>query len=100
MFRHKLLRVLLDLVILKLLNVEPMHGYKIIEEIRKSFGVLIAPSSLYPTLGALKTEKYIVSESISHKDNNKRKTYKITSQGQQLLDVYNDKLTDILFNIH
>lgn len=35
----KLMKGLLDLIILQFLNTQPMHGYQIITKIRKSFGI-------------------------------------------------------------
>ena len=58
----KLMRGLLDLVILQFLSVKPMHGYKIITNIRKNFGVYFGPSTIYPLLGILKEKNYIKSQ--------------------------------------
>jgi len=49
----KLMRGLLDLVVLQFLRVHPMHGYKIITSIRKNFGVYFGPSTIYPMLSEL-----------------------------------------------
>ena len=57
----KLMRGLLDLVILQLLKSKPMHGYKIITSIRKNFGVYFGPSTIYPLLGFLEEKGYIKS---------------------------------------
>ena len=44
----KLMRYLLDLVVLQLLKTQPMHGYQLITRIRKSFGVYFGRSTIYP----------------------------------------------------
>ena len=41
----KLMKGLLDLIILQFLSTQPMHGYQIITRIRKSFGVYFGPST-------------------------------------------------------
>jgi DNA-binding PadR family transcriptional regulator len=46
----KLMKGLLDLIVLQLLNARPMHGYQIITEIRRNFRVYFEPSAIYPLL--------------------------------------------------
>ena len=46
----KLMKGLLDLIVLQFLSSQPMHGYQIITKIRKSFGVYFGPSTIYPLL--------------------------------------------------
>ena len=49
----KLTKNLLDTIILQYLEKESMHGYQIITNIRKDFGVYLGPSTVYPLLGHL-----------------------------------------------
>jgi len=58
----KLMKGLLDLIILQFLSTEPMHGYQIITKIRKSFGVYFGPSTVYPLLNALEKKGFVKSE--------------------------------------
>jgi len=39
----KLMKGLLDLIVLQFLSSQPMHGYQIITRIRKNFGVYFGP---------------------------------------------------------
>ena len=57
--RH--IKTSLDLIVLAMLNGEPMYGYKIIAAIHKKFGVLLSPGSLYPLLHLLEENKLIES---------------------------------------
>ena len=57
----KLMKGLLDLIILQFLSSEPMHGYQIITKIRKTFGIYFGPSTIYPLLGTLEKKGYINS---------------------------------------
>ncbi|MEJ2363340.1 MAG: HEAT repeat domain-containing protein, partial [Deltaproteobacteria bacterium] len=41
----KLAKGLLDLIVLQLLNTQPMHGYQIITKIRNNYGVYFGPST-------------------------------------------------------
>ena len=87
----KLMRGLLDLVVLQFLRAHPMHGYKIITSIRKNFGVYFGPSTIYPLLGDLEEKGYLES-SWDLNAERPRKVYKLTAEGQGLLDCTEDSL--------
>jgi PadR family transcriptional regulator PadR len=87
----KLMKGLLDLIILQFLSTEPMHGYQVITKIRKTFGVYFGPSTIYPLLGTLEKKGYVDS----HWDMNferPRKVYSLTSDGQNILNYTEDSL--------
>ena len=46
--QNKIVKGLLDMIVLELLNKQSMHGYQIIIEIRKVFGIYYGPSTVYP----------------------------------------------------
>ena len=87
----KLMKGLLDLIILQFLSTEPMHGYQVITKIRKNFGVYFGPSTIYPLLGTLEKKGYVGS----HWDMNferPRKVYSLTNDGQSMLNYTEDSL--------
>src|SRR3989337_1939834 len=87
----KLMKGLLDLIVLQLLSTQPMHGYQIITRVRKSFGVYFGPSTIYPLLGTLEKKGYV--NSVWNTDNERpRKVYKLTDEGQNLLVFTEDSL--------
>ena len=90
----KLMRGLLDLVILQFLSVKPMHGYKIITSIRQNFGVYFGPSTIYPLLGVLEEKGYIKSEWDLDSDRPK-KVYALTPEGGNLLNGTEESLNSI-----
>jgi len=90
----KLMRGLLDLVILQFLNVEPMHGYSIITSIRRNFGVYFGPSTIYPLLGVLEEKGYIKSKWNLNNDR-PRKVYSLTPEGSNLLNGTEESLNHI-----
>jgi DNA-binding PadR family transcriptional regulator len=90
----KLMKGLLDLIILQFLNGQPMHGYQIITKIRKNFGVYFGPSTIYPLLGTLEKKKYVKSE-WSMSSERPRKVYTLTTEGQSLLNFTEDSLNFI-----
>ncbi|MCJ7699602.1 PadR family transcriptional regulator [Candidatus Bathyarchaeota archaeon] len=90
----KLMKGLLDLIILQFLNGQPMHGYQMITKIRKNFGVYFGPSTIYPLLGTLEKKKYVKSE-WSMSNERPRKVYTLTTEGQNLLNFTEDSLNFI-----
>ena len=90
----KLMRGLLDLVILQFLKMKPMHGYKIITSIRQNFGVYFGPSTIYPLLGVLEEKGYIKSKWELNSDR-PRKIYSLTTEGSNLLNGTEESLNHI-----
>jgi PadR family transcriptional regulator, regulatory protein PadR len=94
----KLMKGLLDLVILQFLSNEPMHGYQVITKIRKTYGVYFGPSTIYPLLGTLEKKGYI--ESNWNTDFERpRKVYSLTNEGQNRLNFTEDSLNLICIKI-
>jgi PadR family transcriptional regulator PadR len=90
----KLMRGLLDLVILQFLNAKPMHGYSIITSIRRNFGVYFGPSTIYPLLGTMEEKGYIKSQWDLNNDR-PRKVYSLTPEGSSLLNGSEESLNHI-----
>ena len=90
----KLMKGLLDLIILQFLSTQPMHGYQVITKIRKTFGVYFGPSTIYPLLNALEKKNYVKSE-WNMDSERPRKVYKLTNEGQGLLNFTEDSLNFI-----
>ena len=92
--QNKLVRGLLDCVVLQFLSKSPMHGYKIITSLRKNFGVYFGPSTIYPLLCTLEEKGHIKS----HWDltnGRPRKVYGLTTQGSELLSCTEQSLSHI-----
>jgi PadR family transcriptional regulator PadR len=75
----KLMKGLLDYKVLQLLSTQPMHGYQIITQIRKSFGVHFGPSTIYPLLGTLEKNGCITSK-WNNESKRPRKVYKLAKE--------------------
>lgn len=88
----KLAKGLLDVIILKFLSSESMHGYQIITQIRKDFGVYFGPSTIYPLLSTLEKKGFIGSEWDMACERPK-KIYHLTADGQSVLDYTEESLT-------
>ena len=90
----KLMRGLLNLVVMQFLKAQPMHGYQIITNLRKQFGVYFGPSTIYPLLSVMEEDGYIKSQWDLENDR-PRKVYRITHEGEELLSCTEDSLTHI-----
>jgi PadR family transcriptional regulator PadR len=80
----KLTKGLLDLIVLQLIDLQPMHGYQIITKIRRSFGVYFGPSTVYPLLTSLEKKGYVASR-WNMESARPRKVYELTNEGKNLL---------------
>ena len=87
----KLAKGLLDLIVLQLLDSQPMHGYQIIAKIRKSFGVYFGPSTIYPLLVSLEKKGQVESR-WNMTSERPRKVYELTTQGKNVLDFTENSL--------
>ena len=90
----KLMKGLLDLIVLQFLSTQPMHGYQVITKLRKSFGVYFGPSTIYPLLSALEKKGFVNSE-WNMNNERPRKVYKLTNEGQSILNFTEDSLNFI-----
>lgn len=87
----KLAKGLLDLIVLQLLDTQPMHGYQIITKIRKNFGVYFGPSTIYPLMASLEKKGQVESK-WNMTSQRPRKVYELTSQGKNVLDFTENSL--------
>jgi PadR family transcriptional regulator PadR len=83
-----LLQGTLDLLILKTLSVEPMHGWGITQRLQStSRDVLqVAQGSLYPALHRLEARGLITSSWAVTENNRQAKYYRLTAAGRRQLE--------------
>src|SRR5215216_1281638 len=77
----------LDLLILKIIALEPLHGWAIAQQIRQmSNEVLqVGQSALYPALHKLEQQGWIEAEWKVSENNRRAKYYSLTRAGRQAL---------------
>ena len=82
------LRGSLDLLVLKTLSLEPMHGWGISQRVQQiSKGVLdVNQGSLYPALQRLEKEGLITSEWGKTDNNRRARYYRLTTSGRRALN--------------
>ena len=85
--KAELLQGTLDLLILKALSLEPMHGWAISDRLRQvSRAMLQVPQgSIYPALHRLERRGWIVAEWGPSDNNRKAKYYELTKLGRKQL---------------
>jgi transcriptional regulator len=85
--RSELLQGTLELLILKVLSLEPMHGWGISERIQllSEEVFLVNQGSLYPALQRMKRKGWITSEGRVTENNRRARYYALTSAGNRQL---------------
>jgi transcriptional regulator len=83
--RGDLLQGTLDMLVLKALHVEPMHGWGITERIGQWSGneLLVNQGSLYPALYRLQRQGWITSEWKITENNRRARYYRLTATGRK-----------------
>jgi PadR family transcriptional regulator PadR len=77
----------LDLLILRVLALESMHGWAIAQRIRQmsSDQLRVGQSALYPALHKLEQQGWIAAEWAVSENNRRAKYYKLTADGRKAL---------------
>jgi transcriptional regulator len=85
--KRELLRGTLDMLVLKTLSVQPMHGYGIARHIQRlSRDVLaVEEGSLYPALQRMRQKGWIKAEWRQTPNNQRARYYTITTAGRKAL---------------
>lgn len=82
--RERIVKSMLDLIVLRLLKNKPRWGYEINLAIREEYKVYLSAGTLYPLLHSLESDGYIEGswESEGGRD---RRIYRITRKGEEFL---------------
>jgi PadR family transcriptional regulator len=77
----------LDLLILRVIALEPMHGWAIAQRIRQMSNdeLRVGQGSLYPALHKLEQQGWIEAEWAVSENNRRAKYYKLTAAGRKAL---------------
>ena len=87
--KAELLPGTLEMLVLKTLSIEPMHGYGIAQHIQKiSVDVLqVEEGSLYPALQRMLLKGWVTAEWKISEKNRRARFYKLTAAGRKQLGV-------------
>jgi transcriptional regulator len=86
--KSDLLQGTLDLLILKTLDDEPLHGYAIAQRIQQSSRALlhVPQGSLYPALHRLENRGWLAASWATSETGRDTKVYKLTRRGRKELE--------------
>jgi len=90
---QRMTRNLLDIQILRLVQTQPMWGYKIKKVVEALFGVKLRHGALYPLLNNLERKGFLTGEK-QKQGGRTRKVYTITRKGKQYIEAYTDILKE------
>ena len=90
--KSDLLQGTLDMLVLKTLALEPMHGWGISERIQEISGDVfqVNQGSLYPALQRLKSKGLVTAEWQKTENNRRAKYYSLTRAGRRRLEQEED----------
>jgi PadR family transcriptional regulator, regulatory protein PadR len=94
----------LDLLLLKILALEPLHGWAISQRLKQVSGdvLQVSDGSLYPALHKLEQEGWIASEWKPSENNRRAKFYSLTRLGRRQLERESanwDRLSSAISNV-
>jgi len=92
LWRERIVKSILDLIILRLLVAKDRWGYEINMEIRDRFKVYLSAGTLYPLLHSLEERRLI--EGVWQSEGGRgRRIYKITQRGVEFMQA-GEKMSD------
>jgi DNA-binding PadR family transcriptional regulator len=84
---QRITRNLLDIQILRLIQAQPMWGYRIKKQVETRFGVRLRHGVLYPLLNELERKDFLKSQS-QLQGRRVRKVYTLTRRGIEYVEAY------------
>ena len=98
MTQRDLLPGMLDMLILKTLSVQPMHGYGIAQQLlRLSRDVIrVEEGSLYPALQRMRQKGWLAAEWRLTPNNQRARYYLITPEGRRRLGEQEDGFAELM----
>ena len=95
--KNELLPGTLEMLILKTLSIEPMHGYGIAQHLQKlSADVLtVEEGSLYPALQRMRVKGWVSAEWKISANNRRARFYTLTSAGKTQLGVEASRFSEM-----
>jgi len=94
-FAKKIVKGMLDHVILEACEEKPCHGYELIKLVRKKYHVYFGPSTMYPVLNKLEDEGFLKS-SWNFSGARPQKQYSLTPKGYAELNLQRRDIEMIL----
>ena len=90
---QRIIKNLLDIQLLRMVQAQPLWGYKIKKKVETNFHIKLRHGALYPMLNSLEQKGFLTSQKQT-KGGRARKVYKITKTGEAYLQSYYDILKE------
>jgi PadR family transcriptional regulator PadR len=84
---QRIIKNMLDIQLLRMVQAQPLWGYKIKKKMETDFHIKLRHSALYPTLNLLEQKGFLTSQKQT-KGGRARKVYTITKKGKEYLQSY------------
>ncbi|MGQ9640674.1 MAG: PadR family transcriptional regulator [Candidatus Bathycorpusculaceae bacterium] len=90
---QRITKNLLDIQLLRLIETQPMWGYKIKKQVETKYSVKLRHGALYPMLNKLETKAFLTSKK-QQQGGRTRKVYAITEKGREYVKAYENILKE------
>jgi PadR family transcriptional regulator PadR len=90
---QRIIKNLLDIQLLRMVQAQPLWGYKIKKNVEANFHIKLRHGALYPMLNRLERKGFLTSQRQT-KGGRARKVYTITKNGREYLQNYYDVLNE------
>jgi len=90
---QRIIKNLLDVQLLRIIQAQPLWGYKIKKKVEAKFQIKLRHGALYPMLNSLERKGFLTSQKQT-KDGRVRKVYTLTKNGKEYLQNYYSILKD------
>ncbi len=90
---QRIIKNLLDIQLLRMVQAQPIWGYKIKKKVETKFHIKLRHGTLYPLLNSLETKGFLTSQKET-KGGRARKIYTITEKGAEYIQSYYDILKE------
>ena len=90
---QRIIKNLLDIQLLRMVQTQPLWGYKIKKKVETNFNIKLRHGALYPLLNSLEKKGFLTSQKQT-KAGRARKIYTITVKGAEYIQSYYDILKE------
>jgi PadR family transcriptional regulator PadR len=90
---QRIIKNMLDVQLLRMVQAQPLWGYKIKKKVETNFHIKLRHGALYPMLNSLEKKGFLTSQKQT-KGGRARKIYTITKKGAEFIQSYYDTLKE------
>lgn len=94
-WRTQVRKGLLEMVLMNLLGQGESHGYEMVQRLRQLKGLEIREGNIYAVLARLQIDGLVSTYTMASTDGPRRKYYKLTKAGEQVLDRMNEHWAEV-----